>query len=144
MLSNGCKQRNLTRLSMSKEFKNILAEFTPKTSELAIAVRSLVFDVLPETVEVVWEQQKIAGLGTGPKKMTEHFAWIQPCKAHVNLGFNYGAELQDPDGLLEGTGKLFRHVKIKSEDDVKNPALRKLLQQAVKHRVPPPQRTSKQ
>ncbi len=128
---------------MSSDFKGILGDFSPKIGELATATRTLVFDVLPETVEVIWEQQKIAGLGTGPKKMTEHFAWIQPCKAHVNLGFNYGAELQDPDGLLEGTGKLFRHVKIKSVDDINRPALRKLLEQAVKHRVPPPQKASK-
>lgn len=128
---------------MSSDFKRILGDYSPKIGELATATRTLVFDVLPETVEVVWDQQKIAGLGTGPKKMTEHFSWIQPCKSHVNLGFNYGAELQDPDGLLEGTGKLFRHVKIKSVDDVNRPALRKLLEQAVKHRVPPPQKASK-
>lgn len=128
---------------MSKEFKKILGDFSPEVGELATATRALVFDVLPETVEVVWEQQKIAGLGTGPKKMTEHFAWIQPCKAHVNLGFNYGAELPDPEGLLEGTGKLFRHVKIKSIEDVEQPALRRLLEKAIKHRVPPPKKTAK-
>lgn len=121
---------------MSSEFKKILSGFSPEVADMATAVRSLIFDVLPETVEVVWNQQKIAGFGTGPKKMTEHFSWIQPCKGHVNLGFNYGAELPDPDGLLEGTGKLFRHAKIKSLEDVKRPALRKLLEKAVKHRVP--------
>ena len=128
---------------MSTEFKKILSDFSPEMQELATSIRSLVFDVLPETVEVVWIQQKIAGLGTGPKKMTEHFCWIQPCKSHVNLGFNYGAELPDPDGLLEGTGKLFRHVKIKALEDVKRPALRKLLEKAVKHRVPAPKTAGK-
>jgi hypothetical protein len=119
-------------------FKAILDHFSPEVQEIARAVRTLAYDVLPETVEVDWVQQKIAGLGTGPKKLTEHFAWIQPNKAHVNLGFNYGAELPDPDGLLEGTGNKFRHVKMRSLADVQRPAVRALLEVAITHRVPPP------
>jgi hypothetical protein len=111
----------------------------PAVVALAESARALVIDVLPDVFEVVWLQQGNAGYGTGPKKQTEHFCWISPAKAHVSLGFNYGAELPDPKGLLEGTGKLFRHVKLRTEADVRAPALRKLLQSATKHRVPPPQ-----
>jgi len=50
----------------------------------------------------------------------------------------YGTELPDPAGLLEGTGELMRHVKIRSADALKNPALRQLLEVAITHRVPPP------
>jgi hypothetical protein len=122
----------------SPEFDEILSNFDPEVQQLAKSVRKLIFDVLPQTVEVPWVQQKVIGYGTGPKKMTEHFCWIQPNKAYVNLGFNYGAELPDADKLLEGTGKLFRHVKIKSASDVKRPGVRKLLEVACKHRVPAP------
>ena len=41
------------------------------------------------------------------------FAYVDAFKSHVNVGFFGGAELQDPAGLLEGTGKFMRHVKIK-------------------------------
>jgi hypothetical protein len=41
------------------------------------------------------------------------FAYVNAFKAHVNVGFFRGAELADPHGLLEGTGKLMRHVKIR-------------------------------
>lgn len=122
----------------SPEFDEIQSNFDPEVQQLAKGVRKLIFDVLPQTVEVPWVQQKVIGYGTGPKKMTEHFCWIQPNKTYVNLGFNYGAELPDPDKLLEGTGKLFRHVKIKSASDVKRPGVRKLLEVACKHRVPAP------
>lgn len=67
--------------------------------------------------------------------MSEHFCWIQPNKAHVNLGFNYGTQLSDPDKFLEGTGKLFRHVKIKSLEKLMNPAVRKLIEEAYQHCV---------
>jgi hypothetical protein len=40
------------------------------------------------------------------------FAYVGAFKAHVNVGFFRGAELPDPRGLLEGTGKLMRHVKL--------------------------------
>lgn len=49
---------------------------------------------------------------------------------HVNLGFNRGAHLADPEGLLEGTGKNLRHVKIRAKADL-SPALASLVREAV-------------
>jgi hypothetical protein len=54
----------------------------------------------------------------------------------VNLGFNYGTELPDPEGLLQGSGKLLRHVKITTPEDLSNPALRRLVEAATTHRMP--------
>jgi hypothetical protein len=51
---------------------------------------------------------------------------------HVNLGFNQGAHLEDPHGLLEGTGKNLRHVKVRSKEDL-TPELAALLREAVAH-----------
>lgn len=41
------------------------------------------------------------------------FAYVGAFRAHVNVGFFHGAALADPAGLLEGTGKYMRHVKVK-------------------------------
>ena len=41
------------------------------------------------------------------------FAYVNVFRAHVNVGFFHGAALTDPAGLLEGTGKYMRHVKVK-------------------------------
>ena len=41
------------------------------------------------------------------------FGYVNVFTAHVNVGFFRGAELNDPAGLLEGTGKRMRHVKLK-------------------------------
>ena len=41
------------------------------------------------------------------------FAYVGVFKAHVNVGLFHGTGLTDPAGLLEGTGKYMRHVKIK-------------------------------
>jgi hypothetical protein len=55
------------------------------------------------------------------------FAYVNAFKAHVNVGFFRGAELPDPNGLLEGTGKFMRHVKLRLEGAVDTTALSKLI-----------------
>ncbi len=46
------------------------------------------------------------------------FAYLLANKNHVNLGFNDASKLNDPKGLLEGTGKDMRHIKIKKVADI--------------------------
>jgi hypothetical protein len=68
-------------------------------------------------------------------------------RKHVNLGFNRGAELPDPDTLLDGTGKLIRHVRITTVDDARARALRTLINESIglalsrMKRAPEPGRT---
>ncbi len=58
------------------------------------------------------------------------FAYVDVFKAHVNVGFFHGAELADPDGLLEGTGKFMRHVKLRPGGGVDAGALMTLIETA--------------
>jgi hypothetical protein len=58
------------------------------------------------------------------------FAYVNAFKAHVNVGFFRGAEIADPDGMLEGTGRFMRHVKLRPERDVDARALMMLIQTA--------------
>jgi hypothetical protein len=53
-------------------------------------------------------------------------------KEHVSLAFLRGAVLYDPEGLLEGNGKGVRNLKLRTPEDVKQPALKKLIEEAVK------------
>jgi len=58
------------------------------------------------------------------------FAYVNAFKAHVNVGFFRGAEIADPNGLLEGTGKVMRHVKLRPGHDFDATALTKLVDAA--------------
>jgi hypothetical protein len=40
------------------------------------------------------------------------FGYVNIFKAHVNVGFFLGAELDDPSGLLQGSGRRMRHVRV--------------------------------
>lgn len=46
------------------------------------------------------------------------FGYVNAFKSHVNVGFFYGALLEDPAGLLEGSSKRMRHVRIQPGADV--------------------------
>ena len=121
---------------MSEGFDEALAGSDGRVRDLAAGTRALLLSVMPNVVEVPWPRQRVIGYGVGPKKMSEHFCYVAVHKDHVNLGFNYGAELPDPDGLLQGPGKLLRHAKINTTEDLSSPALRRLLEVASTHRMP--------
>jgi hypothetical protein len=66
------------------------------------------------------------------------FGYVDAFTAHVNVGFFRGAALADPDGLLEGTGKFMRHVKLRPGREVDAGALTRLIETAyadIKHRA---------
>ena len=115
-------------------FDDALSGSSSHVKEIARRQKKLISDVYPEVVEVPWPKQKIIGYGVGPKKMSEHFCYIGAYRAHVNLGFYYGAELPDPQGLLEGTGKKLRHIKVKNGEEVGEPALRDILEASLEER----------
>ncbi len=58
------------------------------------------------------------------------FAYVDAFTAHVNVGFFRGAELADPTGLLEGTGRYMRHVKLRPDSYVDAKALTALIDTA--------------
>jgi hypothetical protein len=58
------------------------------------------------------------------------FGYVNAFKAHVNVGFFRGADLPDPERLLEGTGKFMRHVRLVPGSEPKAAALTKLIEAA--------------
>jgi len=58
------------------------------------------------------------------------FAYVAAFKDHVNVGFFRGAELADPKGLLEGTGRSMRHVKVGRGRSIDDAALQDLVHAA--------------
>jgi hypothetical protein len=120
-------------------FESVLGRSSDEVRQLAFAVRDLVYDVYPATVEVVWPKQGSVGWGVGPKKFSEQFCYFMPYNRHVTLGFYYGGELRDPEGLLgaggrQVSGKLsMRSLKIADLDEIRRPEVRALVEAAVRH-----------
>ena len=115
-------------------FAELMAITEPAMRPIAERLREIVVDVDPDTVEVVRLGDRAATYGIGPKKMSEGYAYILPYKNWVNLGFYKGAELPDPAGVMEGTGKKLRHVKVRSVQDAERPEFRTLVEEALAER----------
>jgi hypothetical protein len=75
----------------------------------------------PDVHELLQDHHPIACVGEAA------FAYVDAFSAHANVGFFYGAELDDPAGLLEGAGKRMRHVKLRWGQPVDNAALAELI-----------------
>lgn len=61
------------------------------------------------------------------------FGYVNTFTAHIGVGFFRGSTLPDPCGLLEGTGKLGRHVKLKPGAPLDSPALEGLIREAYRN-----------
>lgn len=58
------------------------------------------------------------------------FGYVNAYRDHVNVYFFFGALLDDPSRLLEGTGKRGRHVKLRPGRPVDHVALARLVETA--------------
>ena len=100
--------------------------------QLATELRRLVKKTLPASRETInpW------GIPTfdqdGP------LAFLMIGKNHVTFGFTRGTSLTDSTGLLEGTGKNLRHVKLHDTQQLRDPNLRHLIAEAaaLNHKTP--------
>ena len=66
------------------------------------------------------------------------FCYFMMGKNHVTFGFHFGTSLEDPEGLLEGTGKNMRHVKLRTSKDLEQKGLRSLVLAAARLKVEAP------
>ena len=115
-------------------FEDLLEITEESLRPIVTALREVIFEVDPNTCEVVRLGDRAATYGVGPRKMLDGYAYILPHKRWVNLGFYQGVDLADPEGLLEGTGAKMRHVKIRSLDEARRAAVRELVRGALERR----------
>lgn len=118
---------------MNEGFEEIVSQADPKVESIARRADGLIEEVMPDVVKVAWPTQNIIGYGVGPKKMSEQFCYIALFDSRINLGFYYGADLDDQENLLEGSGQMMRHIKISKLEQLENPAVRELVTAASKH-----------
>lgn len=116
----------------NKAVYDLLEPYSPETQKLALATRALIFKVIPKTIEVVDTKARVIGYGFGTKYV-DMICSLMPTKAGVTLGIAWGTELPDPQKLLEGTGKVHRHVKLQTKSDLDDPAVKALLKAGIAH-----------
>jgi hypothetical protein len=134
MKNEGGPRRAIAGNPTHGDFADILSLAGKDLRSLCVLLRRLIASTHADFVEIVWPRQHIASYGVGPSKMSEHYAYISVQESYVNLGFYHGAALPDPQGLLEGSGKKLRHIKIRSAADARRAGVSALLRHAVADR----------
>jgi hypothetical protein len=116
---------------MDEAVKRLLDAQEPDIGELARRLIALIDDLYPDAVVSVDGGDIGFGSGAGYKGLV--FV-VAPHAQHVTLGLARGVDLPDPAGLMEGRGKVHRHVKIRQESDLERAELRALMTAAVDSR----------
>jgi len=101
--------------------------------EIALAARKAVLKSASGCSEFVGETYCVLNLFSFTGKHGQAFIHIATYSKHVNLGFNHGARLDDPEGLLEGTGKMIRHIRLDSKSQLRSKPVKDLIANAVVH-----------
>ncbi len=120
------------------EYLEFLSPFENGIKELALATRALVFVEAPDSTELIYDAYNAVATGysfTG--RPSDAFIHIAVYAHWVNLGFNRGSELEDPQGMLQGSGRWIRHIRIAEARDLEKPTVRAFVKAAVARAVRP-------
>ncbi len=119
-----------------EQLLELLAARRPLMAPIVLALRDMVAREAPDATERVYSIYAVVDLFTFARP-SDAFIHIVAYEKHVNLGFNQGSTLPDPHGLIAGTGKSIRHIRIVTKEDLKRP-LRVYIRAAIKQATRPP------
>lgn len=119
-----------SRSASSTQADRLVEQYDPEIQELIDAARSTLRAAFPGAAETSDAKARILGYSHGPgyKGMV---ATLILSKTGVKIGIPFGVSLRDPTHLLAGEGKVHRHVAVTEPAQLKAPALKALLKQAL-------------
>jgi hypothetical protein len=117
-------------MSSSQHIDAFLAAYPEQVRQTASAARRLLKSTLPGVAETVNESARLLGYSYGPGYKGLVCTLIMS-QTGVKLGIFRGSELPDPKQLMAGTGKVHRHVQLRTADDIEQPGLNQLLKAAL-------------
>ncbi len=116
--------------------KKFLKPYDREVQQLALGLRALVLEEMAPCYENIYDAYSAVAIGYGTsERLGDGIFHIAVYAKGANLGFNDGATLDDPKGILEGTGKRIRHIKIRKPEDLKRPELRAYIRRAKKKAI---------
>ena len=109
----------------------LLQVFDEEVQVLALKLRALVLDIFPGANELIYDNYNALAIGYSlSDKQKDMFCHIAVYSKHVNLGFDQGVGLDDPQKMLKGTGTRIRHITVTAFAAFQADYAKDLLQQA--------------
>jgi hypothetical protein len=120
-----------TSRPIHSEFQFFLDFKDQEIIDLFIDLRAYILELYPDCNELVYHTHALTAVFSISDKLSDAFCMLPIYTNHLNLGFNKGTLLKDPDKLLTGTGNLIRHIDVKQTSDYRNPKVKALIQEAI-------------
>ena len=117
-------------MAEDKKIHEFLSQYDLPVYNAALQLRKVILPKLPGIIEQIDLPAKMIAYCYG-QKYIEMICTIIPSKKGIKLGFYKGAELPDPQHLLQGTGKISRYVEIKTGEKINSEAVKELLKNAL-------------
>lgn len=112
-------------------FAELLATHPSTVRADALATYDAVAARAPGASVLLYRTHATTAVFSFTAKLGAAFTHVPAYGKKVNLGFNRGVDLPDPDGVLEGTGKKIRHISVTGTDALDAPTTRTLIDAAV-------------
>jgi len=122
----------IKRRPADPQLLGFLTAYDRTVADLALALREIILEEAPNASEYIYQVYTVAiWFGFTGKMKDAWFCYITTHARHINLGFPQGATLPDPNRVLEGDGKVNRHIKLRSMSDLEPPFVRRYIQAAI-------------
>ena len=100
------------------QLQKFLHPYSKNIQDLFFDLRSIIVEAIPSTNELIWDNYNAVAIAYAKSdQLKDAFCHLAIYAKHINFGFNRGSELLQANLKLEGTGKLIRHLKVKTMVD---------------------------
>jgi hypothetical protein len=121
-----------------KQLAEFIAKFTPEIAALIRGARKKMREHLPQALELVYDNYNFFVIGYGPSERASEAIFSLAAQAKgVSLCFLQGAGLPDPDGLLRGSGKVVRNIRLETAATLDRADVRALMKTALERAMSP-------
>src|SRR5262249_24520559 len=119
-------------LPAEKQLAQFIAKFETEHQNLIRTARKWMRNRMPTAHELVYDNYNFFVIGYSPtERPTDYIVSIAAAANGVGISFNHGATLDDPEGLLQGSGKQNRFVRLPNAETLKDPGVGRLIGAAI-------------
>jgi hypothetical protein len=125
-------------VASENQLAGFIAKFTPEIAEQVHEVLPIMRARLRGAIELVYDNYNALAIGFGPsERASEAIFSIAVFPRHLSLFFLKGVGLPDPDRVLKGSGKVVRHIVLKSPRDLESREVKSLMKAALQAALKP-------
>lgn len=117
------------------DFQLLLDFKDPAVIDLFNDLRTYILELYPDSNELLYHTHALTAVFSISEKLSDAFCMLPIYTNHLNLGFNKGTLLKDPNKLLTGTGNLIRHIDVKNPGDYRSPEVEALVKEAIEFAI---------